>query len=220
MGSALSAARGQICLMSTLQQRVEEAVAVGFQLADLARAAGVDHAAVSHWHKGRTKSLRAKSALGLAEYTGRSAAWWAQGKTAGAGDWKHPQHAPTGRPAPGVAQNLSDPQPDDEPPKHTWEFVLSAVTLPPRFRLAVPDDALAPSTPRGTVLIFEPAAPPVFGHGVLVEDAAGQRYVRKYAQGPGGRWLAVANNPAYLTIDSASGARVLAAVTWRGTGEV
>lgn len=84
----------------------------------------------------------------------------------------------------------------------------------------MPDDALAPSTPRGTLLLFETAAAPVFGHGVLVEDSAGQRYVRKYAQGPAGRWLAVANNAAYLSLDSADGVRVLAAVTWRATGEV
>jgi transcriptional regulator with XRE-family HTH domain len=206
--------------MGTLQQRVEEAVAAGFSLADLARAAGVDSAAVSHWHKGRTKSLKAKSALGLAEFTGRSASWWAEGKTAASGDWRLLQHAPKGVVMEPVAQYLSHPQSEDEPQLHTWEFILSAVILPARFRLAVPDDALAPSTPKGTVLIFEPAAPPVFGHGVLVEDAAGVRYVRKYAQGPGGRWLAVANNPAYLTLDSADGARVLAAVTWRATGEV
>lgn len=208
--------------MSTLQARVEEAVAAGYSLADLARAAGVDSAAVSHWHKGRTKSLKAESALRLAEFTGRSAAWWAQGKTAGAGAWRNQQHAPEGVGSHPVAHELIQPQPEDEPAKPAWEFILSAPAsdLPKRFRLPMPDDALAPSTPRGTLLLFETAAAPVFGHGVLVEDSAGQRYVRKYAQGPAGRWLAVANNAAYLSLDSADGVRVLAAVTWRATGEV
>jgi hypothetical protein len=134
--------------------------------------------------------------------------------------WTLDQHPSEGHPPSGVAQELSNPKPDDEPPQHTWEFILSAAALPPRFRLAVPDDALAPTTPRGTVLIFEPGAAPVFGHGVLVEDAAGHRYIRKYTQGLGGGWRASANNPAYLTLDSASGARVLAVVIARETGEV
>lgn len=222
MGSTLSKTWGQICLMTTLKDRVEEAIALGYGPAELARAAGVDSAAVSHWRKERTKSLRAESALGLAELTGRSAAWWAQGKTTDSGSWRNRQPAPTGVSVSTVAQDLSHPTFEDEPQQHTWEFIVSAVItdLPKRFRLAMPDDALSPSTPRGTLLIFEPDAAPAFGHGVLVEDEAGQRYIRKYAQGPAGRWLAVANNPAYLSLDSADGVRVLAAVTWRATGEV
>jgi len=70
------------------------------------------------------------------------------------------------------------------------------------------------------VLIFMPAAPPIFGHGVLVEDRTDAKYVRKYAQGPGGRWLAVATNAADLTSDIADGVRVLAVVAGRETGEV
>lgn len=117
-------------------------------------------------------------------------------------------------------QDLSHPTADDEPTTTSWEFVLSAATLPPRFRLAVPDDALAPGTPRGTVLIFSTSAQPAFGHGVLVQDAGGSRYVRRYAQGPGGRWVAEARNSAYLTLDSAAGLQVLAVVVGRETGEV
>lgn len=117
---------------------------------------------------------------------------------------------------------MSHPQHDDEPTTCSWEFIVSAVIedLPKRFRLAVPDDALAPATPRGTVLIFSTATAPEFGKGVLVQDSAGQRHVRRYAQGPGGRWLAEARNTAYITLDSASGLQVLAVVVARETGDV
>lgn len=97
---------------------------------------------------------------------------------------------------------------------------MSEAPLPHRFRLAVPDDALAPDTPRGTVLIFSTTAPPAFGHGVLVQDSTGQRHVRRYSQGPAGRWLAEARNSAYLTLDSFDGLQVLAVVVARETGEV
>ena len=121
-----------------------------------------------------------------------------------------------------VAHDLSHLKPDHEPTYYTWEFMLSAVIadLPKRFRFAMPDDAMAPDTPRGTVLVFSLDAPPTIGHGVLVQDATGQRHVRRYAQGLGGQWKAEARNKAYLTLDSADGVQLLAVVVGRETGEI
>jgi len=136
-------------------------------------------------------------------------------------DWSDEQHSSEGLNAYTVAHDLSHPEGDDEPITIQWEFVVSAVSsLPARFRLAMPDDALAPHTRRGTVLIFSTTVAPIFGHGVLVVDGAGQRHVRRYAQGPAGRWIAEARNNAYLSLDSADGVQVLAVVVGRETGEV
>ena len=84
----------------------------------------------------------------------------------------------------------------------------------------MPDDALAPDTPRGLVLHFSTEAAPVIGHGVLVQDAAGGRHVRRYAQGLGGAWRAEARNTAYMTLHSGDGVQLLAVVTGRDSGEV
>lgn len=185
----------------------------------LAEQLGFSYQAARKAISGATKMLRSDNNTKAARALNVHPDWLATGEDS---HWTPSQHAATGVIVSTVAQGLIQPQPDDEPAKPAWEFIVSAPAsdLPKRFSLPMPDDALAPSTPRGTLLLFETAAAPVFGHGVLVEDNAGQRYVRKYAQGPGGRWLAVANNAAYLSLDSADGVRVLAAVTWRATGEV
>ena len=67
MGSALSLNDVQIFFVSTLEDRTMQAIKAGYKPAQLARAAGVDDAAVAHWKAGRTKTLKAKSALGLAK---------------------------------------------------------------------------------------------------------------------------------------------------------
>ena len=98
--------------------------------------------------------------------------------------------------------------------------LAAAHSLPPRFRLAMPDDAMAPKTPRGTVLIFSTAAPPSIGAGVLAQDAEGRRHVRRYAQGIGGGWVAEARSGAYRPLHSGTGLQLLAVMVGRETGEV
>ena len=93
--------------------------------------------------------------------------------------------------------------------------------LPARFSAAVWDDALAPQTPRGTVLVFEAAATPQPGHGVLVQDATGALHVRRYIPGTAGRWVAGARNDAYTPMDSErDGLKLLAVATGRLDGAV
>jgi hypothetical protein len=66
--------------VTSLKDRTQQAIDAGHSRADLARAAGVESAAVSHWLAERTKTLKAKSTLGLSRLTGWSAEWWATGK--------------------------------------------------------------------------------------------------------------------------------------------
>lgn len=139
-----------------------------------------------------------------------------------ADNWTPAQPATAGVSVHPVAQNVIQLRPHDESPLHAWEFILSvpATDLPKRFRAAMPDDALAPDTPRGVVLQFSTELSPTIGHGVLVQDAAGGRHVRRYAQGLGDAWRAEARNTAYMTLHSGDGVQLLAVVTGRDSGVV
>ncbi|MEY8688343.1 MAG: hypothetical protein AB9M53_00505 [Leptothrix sp. (in: b-proteobacteria)] len=102
------------------------------------------------------------------------------------------------------------------PPTVTWEWVMQAkvpMTMK-EFRVAMPDDALAPKVARGTPLEFDSGKAPRFGEGVLVEDADGRRFVRVYKEDHAGQWRAAPINPAYATLDSdRDGLTVLATLT-------
>lgn len=135
--------------------------------------------------------------------------------------WASDQHSVAGSLAEPLAQYVSQPEPMINPPTIQWELILSSHSLPPRFKLAVPDDALAPDTPRGTVFIFSTELRPQVGDGVLVEDGTGRRYLRMYAEAPGGGWQAKARQAAYITLDSvADKLVVLATAEYRSGGKV
>ena len=91
--------------------------------------------------------------------------------------------------------------------------------VPQRFGVAMPDDALSPNVPRGAVLYFAAVSSekrPSVGDGVLVQDGAGKRYIRRLGEGPGDEWTAQAIHPAYITLESqAHGLRILAVMTGR-----
>lgn len=89
------------------------------------------------------------------------------------------------------------------PPRITLEALMERLEeLPERFIIAMPDDALAPQLPKGMELIFAKGQKPSPGHGVLVRDGDGRVFVRRYAEAPGGRWLAQATNSAYATLEA------------------
>lgn len=212
VASALRSSGAAIPAMSTLRERTEEAIAAGFRPTALAKAAGISPSAVAQWRSGSTKSLSAQAALGLAALTGWSAQWWTTGRG--------PRNE--GGPTPadvGVAHPLSFSLADDGPPLD-WEAIVSNAELPSRFCCAVPDDALAPRTLRGTVFTFDRNAKPAPGLVVLVEDGTGTRYVRRYTQGAGHHWSATAAD-GYVSLDSIThGLRVLAVAVsrWDGAG--
>ena len=93
--------------------------------------------------------------------------------------------------------------------------------LPAQFVLHMPDEALAPNIPKGLGLVFDCFAKPFPTAGVLVVAGDGRRYVRRFAEAPGGLWLGQAINPAYATLESARDElRVLAVMTGRLGGAV
>jgi transcriptional regulator with XRE-family HTH domain len=66
--------------MKTLKERTDFAVASGFTVGKLAKAAGKSSSAVSQWRSGETRELKGESAIGLAKLTGWTAEWWISGK--------------------------------------------------------------------------------------------------------------------------------------------
>jgi len=103
----------------------------------------------------------------------------------------------------------------------SWEALMQKTKLPGQFVLHAPDDALAPRIAKGTGLIFDVGRDPTPGVGVLVEDKTGRRYVRRYAEAPGGSWQAQALHAAYATLEpERDGAVVLAVMTGRLDGNV
>lgn len=86
--------------------------------------------------------------------------------------------------------------------------------LPPRFRVAAPDDSMAPRVRAGEVLEFQTGLPARPGDGVLVQDDAGHFYFRLYRERRPGHWEAHAISDAYQALDSQrDGLRVLAVLT-------
>lgn len=136
-------------------------------------------------------------------------------------------HLPKGEPTSGgthlggeSVENLSQLSAIVLPTTVEWETIAMGA-IPERFVLAMPDDALAPQTPRGTKLIFVAGSePPRYGVGVLVEDPMGARYVRRWVQGVAGGWVAEARNNAYRNLSSSDGAKVIAWVQARFDGDV
>lgn len=162
--------------MKTLKQRTEEALAEGFTVGQLAKAAGKTSSAVSQWLNGSTKAIKAESAIGLQALTGWAATWWATGKGS-----KSVAHD--------VAHDVSYPN-IDTPPLTVWEDVVSLQkmpVIPADLMVEVPDDALAPrGLARGQHVWFK-AATQAQPRNVVLIEANGRRYIRRYAedsQGP------------------------------------
>lgn len=103
----------------------------------------------------------------------------------------------------------------------TWEQLMQSKELPERFVIEAPDEALTPSLPRGTSVVFERASTAQPGDCVLVQDSRGARYMRRYVQGVGGAFTAQAINDAYVSLESArDGLQVLAVMAWRAERRV
>jgi hypothetical protein len=120
----------------------------------------------------------------------------------------------------GVAQSVSLYEVQPVPIKEWEQIVEEKTALPPLFKCAVPDDALAPRTSKGTMFTFDVRAQPYPGVVVLVQDNAGNRYLRRYVQAAAGQWVAAASE-GYATLHSAQHGLTLLAVAvarWDGAG--
>ena len=103
-----------------------------------------------------------------------------------------------------VAQSVSLDNatiPSQEPPTLVWRELKMKV-LPPVFRVAMPDGAMAPAAEAGWVVEFETSDTAQPGDGVLVKDSSGGVYFRRFTQARGGGWEATPIDAAYLTLDS------------------
>lgn len=128
--------------------------------------------------------------------------------------WTPEQHSPEGLPPQSwlVAHEMSPP-PYTDSPLITWGENMHK-DLPQKFRVAAPDDSMAPRVRVGELLEFDASLTPRPGDGVLVRDDAGHLYFRAYREGRPGAWEAAALNPAFTPLDSQrDGLQVLAVLT-------
>lgn len=88
-----------------------------------------------------------------------------------------------------------------------WESIVSmqlSEKLPPLFKLALVDDALAPGYPAGTLFVWSTTKQPRIGSIVLVLDGFKQPHARRHAQGRApGQWVAEATGAGFLPFDGA-----------------
>lgn len=88
--------------------------------------------------------------------------------------------------------------------------------LPEEFLVTAPDDAMADRVLKGYVVRcrkLRQGERPLPGDGVVVEDSAGDWYLRAYSAGPNGRFSAIAANALYQPMfDDRDGLKVLAIV--------
>jgi hypothetical protein len=82
------------------------------------------------------------------------------------------------------------------------------------YRCEMPDDSLAPKTPRGTPLLISYSDKPIDGQGVIVWDRVGRECVRIYWSHPDGQWSAVARDKDAPTLRSIDGCIVAGVVRW------
>lgn len=185
---------------------------------------GISASLISQWKNGspdsktgKPRQISSESCRRIEAAMGKEPGWMDQQR------WTPEQHAPEGRAATGMAHDLSDPPFEDELQQHPWEFIVSASTaeLSKRFIAAVPDGALAPTTPKGTEYVFAaPGGQPRDSVVVIVQTASGRRAMRLYFALDAGAWEARARDAAYPSFHSErDGLQLLAVATMRPGGE-
>ena len=204
--------------MENLKARIEQVIAKGGWTSDAktAKVAGVSRSAVSQWRgKGRPgdkkqiEEINLESAKRLAEATGFSAFWIANGTLP---KLATPQ---TGGGAVSTGLLLSHTVPVL---KTAREIMDSSTDTTEEFRFALVDDAMAPAYPKGLEIIFSPTRKPQPGKPVLIQTVHGELHVRSYAQGrTPDTWGAAPEQPSYATFDSSDG--ILLRGVFRGTYE-
>jgi hypothetical protein len=158
----------------------------------------------------RRDSKTSEHAAALARHFGVSLEWLLTGGDTPDDTPEAPSQSPT---RDGVAHDLSLDV-FKVPHLSTWEELMQAEPLPELFRVAVPDDALAPKIQRGAELVLATGTVPRPSQVILVrERATGKLHLRRYAQGTGDNWQARAPNVDYPTFDSTQ-LELLATLKW------
>lgn len=171
-----------------LQLAMEEArMSVGA----FAKAMGITYQAAKKAADGKTRSLTASNNERAAKLLGVNAGWLATG----IGPRKPP-------PSSAMAHPLSDLSPIVQSvTRLKWETMTMGDMLD-RFEVLLPDDALAPDFPKGTVMRFDSERPPKPGWPCVVKDAAGKFYARDYGVAAGAEWTATARSRGYAPLSS------------------
>lgn len=178
------------------------------QQVNLAKLLRRSPAQVSQWLTGY-RTITEDSAREI-ERNARKAAHWLDRPPG----WTPEQHSAGGLPPQSwlVAHEMSPP-PYTDSPLITWGENMHK-DLPQKFRVAAPDDSMAPRVRVGELLEFDASLTPRPGDGVLVRDDAGHLYFRAYREGRPGAWEAAALSPAFTPLDSQrDGLQVLAVLT-------
>jgi hypothetical protein len=96
---------------------------------------------------------------------------------------------------------------------HSWQSLVTSI--PQSFSVALPDAAMSPDLPPGSVISFKAASEAQSGMGVLVRDREGTLYFREYRARTRSQWQAVARNAAFLPLDSSDDGLTVVAVMVR-----
>jgi hypothetical protein len=111
----------------------------------------------------------------------------------------------------GANVGIIDAEPASNAVLLDWSALVPTDDLPAVFRVAMPDDSMAPRVRRGDIVRFSRDAQARPGDGVLVSDAQGQLFFRVYRQAKPGAWEAQPLNDAYTALHSdRDGLRVVA----------
>lgn len=86
-------------------------------------------------------------------------------------------------------------------PVLTWEKLMNT-TLPQRFSVEVPDQALAPELITDDLVTVDCSVDPAAGDFVLCRDSFGFFYLREYRARRPGAWVAASLNPSFEPLDS------------------
>lgn len=135
--------------------------------------------------------------------------------------WLDAQHPRRGVSIDPVAQAVSQRESESNLPQQVpWEGIVNA-ELPSLFWVLMPDDSMAPDIRKNDRLTFDSGRQPSAGQRVLVVDANGGAYVRRYKPGAAGRWRAVPDNDAeFDAIESErDGLRILAVMVGWARGD-
>lgn len=169
---------------------------------EFASQVGVTRGAVQQWEKGTTAPKRASNQKSVAKVLGITVA----------------ELMAEGEPEVAHPLNLS---PYKVPSTTVWGDLMKMKTLPASFTAPMPDDSMAGSIDKGTVIYFETGIEPTPGHGVLVEDKFKAWHVRRYKKGIGSAWSAEAANSDHPSFDSErDGIKLLAVVSGIMSGKL
>lgn len=170
--------------------------AAGLTQQQACRAVGVSQSTLTEAESTGTKSGHVAQ---FAKLYGVDAHWLATGEGA---EPQWPGEAVAISPFPvGVAHPMSQARPILIPEIVPWEALVMG-ELPERFTLQVQDDAMAPALRRGGQAICSRAGDAAPGDLVVVVDADGHGYLRRYQVGRVGHWQAVADAPGFAALDS------------------